>query len=97
MSIDSLSTVSGGAPPGFLTREDFQSGGRNLAEAGTVGAGAAGGFWLGGPGGAFAGATGAELLNRSGAPGKAGEWAGGKVFDAISQPPAFDPNAVAQP
>jgi hypothetical protein len=83
---DSLATASGG----FLSRADFQAGGRNLAEAGVVGAGAAGGFALGGAGGAFAGATGAELLNRSGATGSFGEWAGGKTFDAISQPPQLD-------
>jgi hypothetical protein len=80
-----------------LHPSDFQSGGRNAAEAATVGAGAAGGLWLGGPGGAFAGATGAELLNRSGATGGAGEWAGGKLYDAISTPPSFDPGAAAQP
>lgn len=95
--LDLLDTVVGGAPQGFLTREQFQAGGKNLAEAGVVGAGAAGGFALGGAGGAFAGATGAELLNRTGAPGSFGEWAGGKAFDAISQPPAFDAGAAAQP
>jgi hypothetical protein len=97
ISSDALSNVVGGAPQGFATRDQFQAGGRNLAEAGVVGAGAAGGFALGGAGGAFAGATGAELLNRSGVSGSFGEWAGGKAYDAISQPPAFDAGAAAQP
>jgi len=96
IALASLETVVGGAPQGFLTREQFQAGGRNLAEAGTIGAGAALGT-MGGMGGAAAGAAGAELLNRTGVPGSFGEWAGGKVYDAISKPPAFDPSAAAQP
>lgn len=81
-----LETVTGG----FLTRQDFQNGGKHLAESATVGAGAAGGFALGGPGGAFAGATGAELINRTGAPGSFGSWLGGKVYDVTSTPPDLD-------
>jgi hypothetical protein len=86
IATDSLSTATGG----FLDRSNFQAGGRNLAEASTVGAGAAGGFALGGAGGAFVGATGAELVNRTGVPGNLGDWAGGKVYDAISTSPQLD-------
>ncbi len=77
LSLDNLALVQGG-----VTRQDFQNVGGQAAEVGVLAAGAAGGTYLGGPVGAAVGTAGAEILNRTGAPKSAGEWAGGKVWDA---------------
>jgi hypothetical protein len=93
ISTHALSTVTGG----FLDRSDFQAGGRSLAESAVTGVGAGVGAYYGGKGGAFAGGAGADLLNKTGAPGNFGDWAGGKTFDAISQPPTLDTSGGPQP
>jgi hypothetical protein len=93
ISADLLFAVTGGdytPPAGFFNRSDFQSGGRNVAESAAIGGGAALGNVIGGPGGAFAGAMTGQIINRTGVPGNFGDWAGGKVYDAISSPPQLD-------
>jgi len=77
ISFEALSTVQGG-----VDRQSFVNFGGQAAEVGVLAAGAAGGTYLGGPAGAAAGTAGAEILNRTGAPKSAGEWAGGAVYDA---------------
>jgi hypothetical protein len=77
ISLDNLALVQGG-----VTRQDFQNFGGQAAEVGVVAGGAAVGTALGGPGGAAVGAVGAEVLNRTGVSKAAGEYVGGKVYDA---------------